>query len=180
MVFLQPVDIGRNRRRACLDAAVIGLDIRLGRDGLACGIVEISADIIVERALIALQSQRIVATLIDDLLSDRTLAVQRVGGHDRALQRQHLQQRRHGGDLVGLGVRGDLRQHHALLAAPGADHVQGRLAVGAIERSAQHFAICRHHTLTLFGETLHRDLPDVRKSSRPCENASLLSKTGGR
>jgi hypothetical protein len=38
-----------------------------------------------QRALVALQRQDVVATLIDDLLGDLTLAVERVDGHDRAL-----------------------------------------------------------------------------------------------
>ena len=105
-----------------------------------------------QRALVALQRQDIVAALIDDLLGDVALAVERVDGHDRALEREHLQQLRHRGDLVGLGVGGDLRQHQALLAAPGADHVQRRLAAGAIERAAQHLAVDCHNTLTLLGK----------------------------
>ena len=99
-------------------------------------------------ALVAFQRQRIVAALIDDLLSDRTLAVERIGGHDRAFQRQHLQQLRHRGDLVRLGIRSNLRQHQPLFAAPGADHVQCRLAAGAIERAAQHLAVDRDNALT--------------------------------
>jgi hypothetical protein len=35
------------------------------------------------------------------------LAVERVGGHNGALQRQQFQQLRHCGDLVGLGVGGE-------------------------------------------------------------------------
>jgi hypothetical protein len=43
------------------------------------------------------------------------------------------QQFRHGGDFVRFRIRGDLRQHQPLLAAPGADHVQRRLAAGLVE-----------------------------------------------
>ena len=64
----------------------------------------------------------------------------------QAFQREHLQQLLwHRGDLVRLVVRGDLPQHHALLAAPGADHVQGRLAAGA-DRSE------RAHDLAIDGD----------------------------
>jgi len=145
MVFLQPVDIGRNRRRACLDAAVIGLDIRLGRDGLACGIVEISADIIVERALIALQSQRIVATLIDDLLSDRTLAVS-ARRRSRSRPSTTASSSNVGTAVISLDLASVAICASTMRCSQpqAADHVQGRLAVGAIERSAQHFAIYRH------------------------------------
>ena len=96
-------------------------------------IVEIEADIVMQRALVALQRQDIVSALTNDLLCDRALAVERVSGHDRALQRQHLQKLRHGGDLVRLRVGGDLRQHKALLTAPRTDHVQRRSAAGALK-----------------------------------------------
>jgi hypothetical protein len=39
-----------------------------------------------ERGLIALQRQRVIAALIDDLLGDGALAVERVDGYDRALE----------------------------------------------------------------------------------------------
>jgi hypothetical protein len=78
-----------------------------------------------QSALVSLQCQRVVATLIHDLLRDGALGVERVSGHDGAFQRQHFQQFRNRSDLVRLGVGGDLGQHQALLAAPGTDHVQG-------------------------------------------------------
>jgi hypothetical protein len=62
------------------------------------------------------------------------------------------------GDLVRLGIRGDLRQHQALFAAPGADHVQRRLAAGAIERTAQHLPVDRDNALTVAGELRHEAL----------------------
>jgi hypothetical protein len=65
--------------------------------------------------LVPLQSQVVVATLVNDLLGDLTLAVQRIDGHDGAFERQHLQQLRHRSDFVGLRVSGDLCQHQALL-----------------------------------------------------------------
>ena len=54
---------------------------------------------------------------------------------------KQLQQLRNGGDLVRLGVRGDLRQHEALIAAPGGDHVERRLAAGLVEGTTQHLAV---------------------------------------
>src|SRR5271166_2530824 len=42
MVFVQPRDVGRDRGRAGFDAAMIGLDDRLGGDRLAGGIVRYS------------------------------------------------------------------------------------------------------------------------------------------
>ena len=67
--------------------------------------------------LIRLQCQRVIAPLIDDLRGDGALAVEGIDGHNGALERQHRQQLRHGGDLIGFRV-GGLRQHDALFAAP--------------------------------------------------------------
>jgi hypothetical protein len=39
-----------------------------------------------QRALVPLQRQDVIAALIADLLGDRALAVERIGCHDRALQ----------------------------------------------------------------------------------------------
>jgi hypothetical protein len=49
-------------------------------------VVEVGADVIMKSALVALRCQDIVAVLIDDLLGDRALAVERIGCDDRALQ----------------------------------------------------------------------------------------------
>ena len=86
MLLLQPVDIAREGRRARLDASMIAVDSLRCRGPRASGIVQKQADVIMQRALIAFQRQSVVATLIDDLPSDRALTVERVHGHDRALQ----------------------------------------------------------------------------------------------
>jgi hypothetical protein len=57
-----------------------------------------------------------------------------------------------------LSRSGDLRQDQPLLRAPGTDHVQGRLAAGAIERAAQHLAVDGHHALQLLGKMRHKPL----------------------
>jgi hypothetical protein len=41
MIILQPFDVGADRCRAGLDAAVTAVDLGLGGDGLAGGIIEI-------------------------------------------------------------------------------------------------------------------------------------------
>ena len=61
MIVLQPLYVGADRGRAGFDAAVIALDNRVGRGDLAVGVVEIANDIIMQRALVALQRQDIVA-----------------------------------------------------------------------------------------------------------------------
>src|SRR5271157_1055958 len=62
------------------------------------------------------------------------------------------------GSWVRLGVSGDLRQHHALLTAPSADHVQRRLAAGAIKRASQNLAIDGDNTLNLLAKARHEPL----------------------
>ena len=119
-----------------------------------------------QRTLVALQRQRVVAFLIHDLLRDGTLAVERVGGHDGPLQRKQFQQFRHCADLVGLGVGSYLRQYHALLAAPGTDHVQGRLAADPIKRAAQDLTIDGHYALALPGKLRHEPLKRVAELIR--------------
>ena len=121
---------------------------------------------VMQRTLVALQRQRVVAFLIYDLLRDGTLAVERVGGHDGALQRQQFQQLRHRSDLVGLGVGGYLRQHQALLAAPGTDPMQGRLAAGPIKRAAQDLPIDGHYALALLAKLRHEPLKRVAELIR--------------
>ena len=86
MIPLQPVDIGRDRGRAGLDAAVISIHALRARRRFAGRVIEEHADVIMQRGLVALQRQGIVAALIDDLLSNRALAVERIGGYDRPFQ----------------------------------------------------------------------------------------------
>jgi len=85
MIILRPLYVGADRGRTGFDAAVIALDNGLGGGDLAGGVVEIADDIVMQRTLVALQRQSVVATPIDDLLGDLALAVERVDGHDRAL-----------------------------------------------------------------------------------------------
>ena len=44
------------------------------------------------------------------------------------------------------------------IAAPGGDHVQRRLAAGAVERAAQNLAVDRHNPFALFGKARHEPL----------------------
>ena len=90
MLFLQPADICRNRDAARFDAAMIGIDRGMFRRGLGQRVVEKHRDIGVQRALIALEGEAVIATLIDDLLGDRALTIERVDGHDGFLERQEF------------------------------------------------------------------------------------------
>jgi hypothetical protein len=61
MIVREPADVGRERGRSGLDTSVIGIHRGIGVPSLTRGTVQIEADIRVERALIALQRQRIIA-----------------------------------------------------------------------------------------------------------------------
>jgi Mg2+ and Co2+ transporter CorA len=116
--------------------------------------------------VVSLERQSIVATLIDDLAGDLALAIERIDGHDAALQRQHLQKPGNRRDLVRLGVGRDLAEHQALLAAPGADHVQRRLGARRVERPAQHLAVDRDDALAGFRKARHEVLKATAKLVR--------------
>jgi hypothetical protein len=59
VVLLQPVDVSRQRRRARFDASVIGIDGLRARRRLARRVVEKCGDVIMQRALVALERQDI-------------------------------------------------------------------------------------------------------------------------
>src|SRR4051812_34565269 len=158
MGILQPLDLRRHCCRARLDPTMTAVDTRLGCADLAGRIIEKPHDIVMQRGLVGLQGQRVITALVRDLLGYATLAVERIRGDNRAFQRQHRRQFRHRGDLVRLGVGGDLSQDQALLTAPGTDPVQRRLLAGTIERAAENLAINSHNTLTLLREPGHEAL----------------------
>ena len=121
------------------------------------------------------EGQDVVATLIDDLPGDVTLTIEGVDGHDRSLERQHFQQPGHGGNFIGFGVGGNLRQDQALLTAPSGHHVQRRLAAGRIEGAAQDLAVNRDDALCGFG-TAHpealkaaAELVGIEQTQNPAE-----------
>jgi hypothetical protein len=175
MLVLQPADRRRNHTGAGFDTAVISVHGGVDGGRLAVRIVEEQTDIGVQRALVSFERQGIVATLIDDLLGDVALAVERVDGHDCVLESKQFQELGHCGDFVRVGVGGDLREHEALIAAPGADHVQGRLGAGRIERPTQHFAVDRDDALAGLGKARHElleagtELVGIKHTEHPTE-----------
>lgn len=84
MIFLQPTDIRRDGARARLNPPVIRVDGSVAGRRLALRIVKKPADVGVQRALVALQRQRIVAAPIDDLPGNLALAVAGIERDDGA------------------------------------------------------------------------------------------------
>jgi len=81
MAFLQPADVRRDGDGAGFDAAMIGVDRGVVCRGLGQRIVEKHLNVFVKRCLIALERKGVIAALIDDLLGDRTLTVERVASY---------------------------------------------------------------------------------------------------
>jgi hypothetical protein len=87
MALLQPGDIIAHAGPALLDPAMAAVSI--GSDGeRRGGIVEEGAHVAMQRALVAFERQNVIAALANDLSSDGGLAVERIGGDDRTLERE--------------------------------------------------------------------------------------------
>ncbi len=82
-----------------------------------------------QRTLIALEPEDVVAALIDDLRGDLGLTAHRIDSHDAACKLQQLQKLGNGRDLVGCLLGGFLPQHQPIADAPGAVPVQRRRGV---------------------------------------------------
>jgi hypothetical protein len=80
MDLLQPVDVGRHRGDPGFDPAMVAIDHGLGRLNLALRIIEEEPHVVMQALLVALERHGIAALLIDDLLSDGALAVERIDG----------------------------------------------------------------------------------------------------
>lgn len=77
-----------------------------------------------ERLVITLKGENVIAALRDDPLSDIALTIECVGSDDPPAQRQHVQEFDDCRCFPGLGCRGNLGEHQTSVAAPCADHVQ--------------------------------------------------------
>lgn len=86
------------------------------------------------------------------------MAIQRVGGDDPALQRQHPQQLDDSCALFGFGGRGDLSKDQPGIATPGADHVQRRPTVRRVDWPAQNFAVDGDDARAGLAEPRHESL----------------------
>ena len=74
--------------------------------------------------MIVLDGQHLVAALLDNRSGDVCLAAGRVDSHNLVLQVEQLQQMWDSGDLMGLGIHGDLPQGQAGLTGSGTDDLQ--------------------------------------------------------
>ena len=75
----------------------------------------------------------------------------RVAGDDMACDVEFFQQFLHGGDLVGLLVDLDMRQHQGCVGGERAEHLSCLDVVEAVETALERLAIKRHDTRTRTG-----------------------------
>ena len=112
----QPVDVVADRRGALLDAPVPLVDLLMRQEFRRLGrIVQVLRHVLVQAVLVALQRQRVVASLGDDRRRRAALRVKRVGGHRVPLRVEQFQQFRQRRNLVRLAVHHDLRQRQLRL-----------------------------------------------------------------
>ena len=102
-------------------------------------------DGIEQLALIFLERQHIVGALLEHRCGEPTIAMQRIGGNDAALEAQH---RQHLQGALGFVAAGCLarRQGHPRLRSEDIDHVQRRGALASLVGPAQRLAVDRDDT----------------------------------
>jgi len=124
MALLQPADIVDRRIGSHFNAAVIAVDGLVATDlsiletiGLLLGDEDL--DILAQRALIAFEREDVIGLVINDLLGDVALTAHGIDAHDRALNRQQIQQFGDRDDFVRLLRHFDLPEHEALARREG-------------------------------------------------------------
>ncbi len=149
MALLQPGKhrrIVEHERAAELDPAVpllhrLRLIVPDSGEVVGLGRGNTQLHILVQGALVALERQHIVATLVEDLLGDLPLAAHGINRHQAPSEGQLPQEFGQGGDLIGFVLDLDLSQHQAIGRGPGTHQVDGRLAAAPIVRAAKGLAV---------------------------------------
>jgi hypothetical protein len=103
--------------------------------------------------VIAIQRQRVTSFPFDDSPGDVALAIECVGRNNRAFQGQELQKAHYRRSLAGFIFDGHLREHQAIVAASGADHVQSGARTIRVGSSAQGLSVDRDDAAAGFAET---------------------------
>src|SRR5437773_12582750 len=104
-----------------------------------------------QRRLVGLERQSVLSATVENALGKLGVAVQRVGGDSAAIECQQLQGFQCCGDLVALG-RQPLGNRKPRLGGPHVDQLQRRRFAATLERTAQGFAVHRHHAVQLLGK----------------------------
>src|SRR5258708_3388757 len=102
-------------------------------------------DILAQRALVAFEGEDVIGLLVEDFLGDVALAAHGVDGDDGALDRQHVEKRRDGDDLVGLVRHFDLAEHEALARREGRHHMDRGFSAFLVGGAAQRLTVDGDH-----------------------------------
>src|SRR5271157_1569509 len=130
---------------ALLDPAVTGFNLPVREPGTRERRVgEEISDIGMEGALVFFEREDIIGLLLDDLGGDGLLRPDRVDGHNRALDRQHVEKLGDGGDFIALGFDRTGCEHQPSLVRKGRNNMQGTGAALVLLRPAQGLAVDRH------------------------------------
>src|SRR5439155_25119373 len=103
--------------------------------------VEEEAYSLMQALLVALQTEQVIASMLDNVAGSLLLTVHGVHANDAACHIQFLEQLGNGRDLVALTVDLALGEHQSALMRPGADHVNGRLDVAMLKAVSQRLAV---------------------------------------
>src|SRR6202048_4479110 len=95
-------------------------------------------------APVGLQRHHVIAAALSHHSGKAAMAMQRIGGHDAALEIQRGECFHGTRALIAAGSLA-LRQTHPCLHRPDVDHVQRRALPAALERPAQPLAVDRYH-----------------------------------
>ena len=158
--------------RACLLPTVplpLGLIGTVGRSGevVLQAVDEVVLDGLVQRRLVFLHMEDVIALAVEDLLGDLRLAAHRVDGHQGPGNVDDFQQFRDRCDLVALGVGDDLTKANGVRCGPGTDHVNRRLAAGGVVTAAERLAVDGDHlpaaNLVQRGDPTEQTLLELRR-----------------
>ena len=148
-----------------IDAAMVGIG---GLEGVEASgrIGEEGLDLAQHRRAVGLEREEVVAALREDHRGGARLGVDRVAGDQHAVERQALQHRPGGQDIVlPLGHR-PLGDHYPRPAAEGGDDVQGRAAGRPVEGPAQRLAVDGEHPVAPGAEVIEEGLEDTAEGGR--------------
>jgi hypothetical protein len=112
-------------------------------------------DLLAQRTLVASQRQDVISLLVEDLLRDIALAPHGIDGHDRSLDRKHVQKLGDHDDLVGPFRHFDLAEHKPLTGGKGRDHVDRGLAARFVSGSAHRLAVNGDHSARHAAHRVH-------------------------
>jgi len=137
----QPGHVVADAMAAHRDAAMVAVGRLEGAVEGGRRVVQVAPDLVVQAGLVVLDDQQVVAAPVEDGLGDLGLTAHGVDGDECAAECQAFEQKRNGGDLVGLGLAGLLSEYQALAAGPGRDHVERASVLAVIMRSPRGLAI---------------------------------------